>query len=122
MSPSRTSPPSGQTEINTKDKGGGHQSPGIIGVRTPPVPSAPVVDPDLRNHRPGRVKCSFWDHTLGFKGYFFSFERQSLLGQGLLSARAHPVFSRAKYCADHTLGFKEYFFPLKSEICLAKDP
>ena len=56
------------------------------------------------------------------QGLFFSFERQSLLGQGPLSARAHPVFSRAKYCADHTLGFKDYFFSFESEICLAKDP
>lgn len=53
MSPSRTSPPSGQSEINAKDKGGGHQSPGVIGVHTPPVQSAPVVDPDHRNHRAG---------------------------------------------------------------------
>ena len=82
MSPSRTSPPSGQTEINTKDKGGGHQSPGVIGVRTPPVPSAPVVDPDLRNQRPGRVKCSFWDHTLGFKGYFFPLKGKVCLAKG----------------------------------------
>ena len=71
MSPSRTSPPSGQTEMNTKDKGVDHQSPGVIGVRTPPVPPVPAVDPDHRNHRPGRVKNSTSEHTVGYKGYFF---------------------------------------------------
>ena len=32
------------------------------------------------------------------QGLFFSFERQSLLGQGPISVKAHPVFSRAKNC------------------------
>lgn len=53
MSPSRTSPSAGQTdrEMNTKERGD-HQNPGVIGIRTPPVPNIPPLDPDHRNLRP----------------------------------------------------------------------
>ncbi|XP_078367195.1 uncharacterized protein LOC144651177 isoform X2 [Oculina patagonica] len=52
MSPSRTSPSVAQTEMNTKDRGD-RQSPGVIAIRTPPVPPISALDPDHRNHRPG---------------------------------------------------------------------
>ena len=57
MSPSRTSPSAGQTdrESNTKERGG-HQSPGVMGIRTPPVPNIPPLEPDHRNPRAGSMQ------------------------------------------------------------------
>ena len=53
MSPSRTSPLEGQNdqEVNAKERD--HQSPGVIGIHTPPVPNITLLDPDDRNPRTG---------------------------------------------------------------------
>ena len=67
MSPSRTSPSTGQTEMSTKDRGD-RQSPGVIAIRTPPVPPVSALDPDHRNHRQGtmqHVKCPFYSLQSG---------------------------------------------------------
>lgn len=56
MSPSQTaSPLAGLSdhEGNTKEQRGDHSSPGIVGIRTPPVPNIAPLDPDHRSPRPG---------------------------------------------------------------------
>ena len=54
MSPSQTSPSANQTdrEMNAKERGD-HQGLGAVGIRTPPLPNVPPLDPDHRNHRSG---------------------------------------------------------------------
>ena len=53
MSPSQTSPSANQTdrEMNAKERGD-HQG---LGIRTPPLPNVPPLDPDHRNHRSGTL-------------------------------------------------------------------
>lgn len=58
MSPSQTaSPLAGLSdhEGNTKEQRGDHSSPGIVGIRTPPVPNIAPLDPDHRSPRPGSM-------------------------------------------------------------------
>lgn len=56
MSPSQTSPSANQTdrEMNAKERGD-HQGLGAVGIRTPPLPNVPPLDPDHRNHRSGML-------------------------------------------------------------------
>lgn len=56
MSPSQTtSPLAGQSDhdASTTKERGDHHSPGVIAIRTPPVPNITPLDPDHRNPRPG---------------------------------------------------------------------
>ena len=60
MSPSQTSPSANQTdrEMNAKERGD-HQGLGAVGIRTPPLPNVPPLDPDHRNHRSGTLWKTF---------------------------------------------------------------
>ena len=58
MSPSQTASPLASLsdhEGNTKEQRGDHSSPGIVGIRTPPVPNIAPLDPDHRSPRPGSM-------------------------------------------------------------------
>ena len=55
MSPSQASPSANQTdrEMNAKERD--HLGLGGVGIRTPPLPNVPPLDPDHRNHRSGAL-------------------------------------------------------------------